>query len=101
MQPAAAHLASVPPHPNSTSSGWAPIARADAGRREVRELMPELVTPRLARLVRGHAEHLLDGRHGEVGRHVDVPAERPIAPDPHAETEAAGLGDVAPEGAGP
>ena len=38
--PAAAHLASVPPAPNSTSSGWAPIAKArrrdvevDGGRR--------------------------------------------------------------------
>ncbi len=28
-QPAAAHLASVPPAPNSTSSGWAPMARAE------------------------------------------------------------------------
>ena len=26
--PPAAHLASVPPHPNSMSSGWAPMARA-------------------------------------------------------------------------
>ena len=30
-QPAAAHLASVPPAPNSTSSGWAPTASADDG----------------------------------------------------------------------
>ena len=30
-QPSAAHLASRPPHPNSTSSGWAPIASADVG----------------------------------------------------------------------
>ena len=29
--PAAAHLASVPPQPNSTSSGWAPMASARAG----------------------------------------------------------------------
>ena len=29
--PAAAHLARVAPHPNSMSSGWAPMARADAG----------------------------------------------------------------------
>ena len=30
-QPAAAHLARVPPAPNSTSSGWAPTASAEAG----------------------------------------------------------------------
>ena len=29
--PLAAHLASVPPAPNSTSSGWAPMARTDEG----------------------------------------------------------------------
>ena len=33
--PAAAHLARVPPQPNSMSSGWAPTARARAGRGEV------------------------------------------------------------------
>ena len=31
MQPAAAHLASVPPAPNSTSSGWAATASARDG----------------------------------------------------------------------
>ena len=31
MQPAAAHFANVAPHPNSTSSGWAPIASAERG----------------------------------------------------------------------
>ena len=56
-QPAAAHLASVPPAPNSTSSGWAPIARATPGRRG-RRRVDHAATSRSARLsglVRSHA----------------------------------------------
>ena len=42
MHPAAAHFASVPPQPNSTSSGWAPIASAEAGGVEVERPPPRV-----------------------------------------------------------
>ena len=40
MQPAAAHFANVAPHPNSTSSGWAPIASAERGTSRSRVHVP-------------------------------------------------------------
>ena len=48
IAPAADHLASVAPHPNSTSSGWAPMASATAGVGRFRDT----------------------GRHRQVGRRI-------------------------------
>ncbi len=79
--PAAAHLASVAPQPNSTSSGWAPIASARVGRR--------------GRQITGDERR--SSRSGEVVGHVDVEGELGVAHDAEAEAEPPGLGGVAPE----
>src|SRR5437660_7434340 len=81
--PAAAHLARVPPQPNSTSSGWAPIASATPG------------TSRLV-VISG-----TDGHTFEVDGIVDVPPEGWVAQDAQRQAEPAGFGAVAGERARP
>src|SRR5262249_20206941 len=77
--PPAAHLASVAPQPNSTSSGWAPIASARAGR---------------DRSVAG-ADTEIEA--AEVGGDVDVEGEGSVADHAEPEAEPPGLGGVAAE----
>src|SRR5262245_51477466 len=81
--PPAAHLASVAPQPNSTSSGWAPIASARAGR---------------GRSV-GGADPRSEG--SELVGDGDADAEVSVADHAEPEAEPPGLGGVAAERARP
>ena len=88
--PAAAHLASVPPAPNSTSSGCAPIASADAGTGKVaRHHGGAARQRRLARIVRSHVGRIgLDGGMGEIVGIVQVDGEPCVGP--HLDASVAG-----------
>ena len=84
----AAHLASVAPHPNSMSSGWAPIASTRGGHADVG------VVTTCGAASRSAAE--LD----QVVGDVDVEREVAVAHDAQPEPEPAGLGRVTAERAG-
>ena len=91
--PAADHLAKVAPQSNSTSSGWAAMARARAGTVEVgRE-------PGHPDRQQGRGGHV--GGQEQVGGDVDVPGQPGWALDAEDQAQALGLGAVGGEGAGP
>ena len=101
-QPPSAHLANVAPHPNSTSSGCAPMASADAGTARL------CVTPARRRgQQRGWPgsfaamrEHFLHEWMGEIGWRVDVERQERVAPTRTDETGGDGRAEVAAERTG-
>ena len=81
--PAADHLASVAPAPNSMSSAWAPIARTRVGTgRSTAGVIEERVIEPRGSLGSGISEEF---ELGQIGRDVDVECQLGIAHDANGE----------------